>query len=123
MSESPRQFDDAVAADRRGKAGVYYPDAYLWLVLVSTLDIFLTTAILALGGAEVNPLANFILVKAGLPGIVFFKYGAVALVICICEYIARQRPNVGRHLSRFAVAISAVPVVAGMVQLVLAFYA
>lgn len=100
----------------------HHPDAYVWLVLVATLDICLTTVILTLGGSEVNPLANFILNAVGLPGIVIFKYAAVVVVICICEFIARRRPAVARWLAHFAVAVSALPVIAVMLQLVLAFH-
>lgn len=94
-----------------------FPVEYLALVAVSALDILFTTLILALGGREVNPIADWILTVAGLPGIVLFKFAAVALVVCICEYIARPRPVTARRLARLAVAISAVPVVLALVQL------
>lgn len=105
------------------REAVHYPDEYLWLLLVGTLDILCTSVILALGGREVNPIANHVLQLAGMPGMVFLKFAAVALVVCICEYIGRHRPAVARRLARFAVGVSLVPVVLALLQLFVHFYA
>lgn len=122
MSEESQHFEGGVEPKGWLQQSVYYPDEYLWLVLVGTLDIMCTTVILMLGGYEVNPIADRILQAAGISGMVFFKFAAISVVVCICEYIARHRPTTARRLARFAVAISAVPVALGALQLFIYFY-
>lgn len=91
---------------------VLFPDAYLWFVLVSSLDLMLTWLVLHLGWVEANPVANHVLQLGGFPGLTVFKFAAVVFVVCVCEFIGRrgQRPATARNLAFAAVAISAFPV-------------
>lgn len=95
-----------------------YPDLYTWYVFVSSLDILFTWLILQHGGTEVNKLADWIIDRHDLPGLTTFKFAMVVLVVLICETVGRFRHDTGATLARWAVAISAFPVVVGAVHLV-----
>ena len=101
---------------------VLYPDRYTWFVLVSSLDLMLTWAVLAAGGSEGNILADWIIRRWGLTGAVVFKFAVVMLVVCACEYVGRRSDRMGRKLAEWAVAISAVPVVLALLQLLMRVY-
>lgn len=88
-----------------------YQNEYVWFVLVSALDVMLTWVILMLGGSEVNAIANSVLMRWGLKGLVVFKFALVVVVISVCEAVGRRRPEAGRRLARAAVAITCVPLV------------
>ena len=89
-----------------------YPNAYVWLVLVSALDVMLTLIVLvALGGFEVNPIAADVIDRLGYTWAIVFKFAIVVFVILICEVIGRRDDRTGRRLVRAAVVISAVPVI------------
>ena len=88
-----------------------YQNEYAWFVLVSALDVMLTWVILVLGGREVNAVANSVLSRWGLRGLVAFKFALVVFVILICEAVGRRRPETGRKLARAAVAITCFPLV------------
>jgi hypothetical protein len=95
-----------------------YQSAYLWLVLVSTMDLLLTWVILAAGGSEVNPIARVVIDAGGLPGAITFKYALVVFVILVCEIAGRSRDRTGRGLAYLAVAVSAIPVVYSLLLIV-----
>ena len=95
-----------------------YPTAYKWFVFVSAADIVLTWFILLLGGSEVNVIADAVIAYAGLKGILIYKFCLMILVVLSCEVIGRRRPRPGRNLARAAIAISAIPVVLSIVQLI-----
>ena len=103
------------------RSGVRYPNEYVWLVFVAAMDIMLTWLVLSLGGAEVNPIANLVLVLGGFPAMVLFKFAAIVLVVLICEFIGARQERTGRNLARAAVGISAIPIVLAMMQLFMAF--
>ena len=94
-----------------------YPNAYVWFVFLSALDIMLTWLILGLSGVELNPIANAVVAHVGLPGMVGFKFGLVILVVVMAEVIGRGRDRVGRKLAEWAVAITAIPVALALWQL------
>jgi len=94
-----------------------YPDAYLWLVFFSTLDILLTRLILSIGGAEVNPIANEVIHTWGWMGAALFKYALVTFAIIVCETVGRRTFEAGRRLSWTMVAIAAFPVIWSMLLL------
>jgi hypothetical protein len=98
---------------------VLYPNVYVWYVLLSALDIMLTWTILHLDGVELNLLADWVIHHGGLPGMVAYKFVLVLLVVAICEVVGRRRDRVGRRLSEWAVAITAVPVGVAFAQLAL----
>jgi Domain of unknown function (DUF5658) len=106
----------AGSARRRGKP-VLYPRAYLWLVLVSAMDVMLTWLILHLGGYEANPIAARVIEEYDLWGIVSFKFFLVIVFLLACEFVGRRRPLVGRGMAYIAVCISAVPVAVAVVLL------
>jgi hypothetical protein len=131
MSEPPepaRVDEEPVAtargappSSRRGRfAPVLYPNIYVWYVLVASLDIMLTWVILHFGGQEVNLLADHIIRRYGLPGTVIFKYGAVVLVVVICEFVGRARPHTGRRLAKAAIVLTMIPVAWALIQLAIA---
>lgn len=96
-----------------------YPQLYTWYVFVSSLDILFTWLIIKGGGGrEVNVLADWIIDTHSLPGLTLFKFCTVVLVVLICEAVGRRRFESGAKLARWAVAISAFPVVVGAIHLV-----
>jgi len=90
-----------------------FETAYMWLVLVSALDIIFTWVILHLGGYEANALAARIIDRYGLVGVVIFKFSMMAFVILLCEFIGRRRLASGRLLAYSAALLSTFPVVVG----------
>lgn len=104
-----------VAGDRVGLLSLppmRYPNAYVWFVFVSSMDIILTWFILyLLEGREVNPIAEAVIANFGLPGAIGFKFAIMLFVIVMCEIVGREKDETGRMLSRIAVIISSVPVV------------
>lgn len=106
-------------APRHGwwQAHALYPQAYTWYVFLSALDLMLTWVILHLGGREVNVLADWVIARFNLPGLVAFKFLLVVLVVILCELVGRRRPGTGRRLARWAVVLSAVPVLVAAAHL------
>ena len=94
-----------------------YPGVYIWYVVLASFDIILTWIILNLGGREENALANWIFKHGGLVGAVIFKFATVVLVVVICEFVGRQRDKTGRRVAEWAIALTAIPVVVAIVQL------
>ena len=90
---------------------VLYPNEYAWLIFVSALDVMLTWIILYTGGYETNVLADAVVGRFGLPGLVVFKFALVLLVIVICETVGRRKPITGRRLAVASIAITCLPVV------------
>lgn len=106
------------AVEAQPPVGVQFPNAYLWLVLVSAMDLMLTWGVIGyMGAIEANPLAQAIYEKAGFIGMTLFKFGVVAMVIAICEFIARHAHPTARKLAFIAIAISAFPVVWTMLMM------
>ena len=94
-----------------------YPGVYLWYVVLASFDIILTWIILSLGGREENVLANWIFEHGGLVGAVVFKFATVVFVVVICEFVGRHRDKTGRRVAEWAIALTAIPVVVAIVQL------
>jgi hypothetical protein len=94
-----------------------YQRAYKWFVLISAVDIVLTWFILLLGGREVNLLADAVIAHTGLQGILIYKFCLVVLVVLLCEVIGRRRPQLGRRLARWSIAVTAIPVALSVIQL------
>ncbi|TWT44208.1 hypothetical protein RAS1_06170 [Phycisphaerae bacterium RAS1] len=91
---------------------VLYPGPYTWFVFLAGLDLLLTWVILHLdGGREVNILADWVIQRFGVAGSAIYKGGLVSLVVCICEFIGRRHPQRGLRLAKWAVAVTAFPVV------------
>jgi hypothetical protein len=94
-----------------------YPALYSWYVFVSALDILFTWRILRLEGTEVNVIASWIVNQHDVRGLAVFKFLTVVVVILICEVVGRRRYETGAKLARWAVVLSAFPVVIGAAQL------
>lgn len=92
---------------------VLYPELYTWFVFLAALDLLLTWMILHADGREVNIVADWVIQRFNLPGVVLFKFIIVALVVTICEVVGRFSEPVGRKLARWAVVLTAFPVVVG----------
>ena len=99
-----------------------YPQAYVWFIFVSAMDLMMTWVVLYFGGREVNVLADYILDRWALPGMVVYKFTLVVIVIFICEIVGQYRPRLGRRLSIFAVVITLVPVIIAFAHLLGATY-
>ena len=133
-SDLPGQVSDAsagpgsgegrsVPADSSAFGGtVLYANAYVWYVLLASLDIMLTTVIMAADGHELNTVADRVIQRWGLPGLVVFKFAFVLLVIFICEIVGRRNDKTGRRLAEWSVAITAIPVVVSVIQLLVLVY-
>lgn len=75
-------------------------------ILVSALDLFMTYLLLAHGGfRESNPVANFFILHWGVKGMVYFKFGLVALVCTIAYIVGQHRPTTARRLLQFATLV------------------
>jgi hypothetical protein len=94
-----------------------HQDLCVWFVFLSTLDVMLTWIMLHWGGSEVNALANWIIDRWDIFGLVAFKFGFVTLVICMIHVIARLSTSAARHVAEWAVALATMPVVLALVQL------
>lgn len=95
-----------------------YPEAYTWYVFFSSLDILFTWIIVAgVSGIELNALANWVIRTYDIAGIVIYKFILVVLVVCICEIVGRRNHRVGLKLARWAIVLSAFPVIVGGVHL------
>ena len=94
-----------------------YPSAYLWLVLLSALDVMLTWTIFYAGGTEANPIAEAVIDQWGLNGMIVYKFALIGVFILICEGVGTLRDTTGRMLSRLSIAIAAVPVVWSLILL------
>lgn len=108
---------------------VRYPNAYVWFVFLAALDVMLTYLILHpvlfardLGmtesrGAETNALADWIIERWDVPGMVIFKFVLVVVVVVLCEIIGRRKEETGRRIAEWAVAITAIPVIIALLQM------
>jgi hypothetical protein len=66
-------------------------------ILLSTLDLFLTTFLMEYyGAAEANPLANFIFANWHYQGLVVFKFTGVAGICVLSQLIAHHNLKTAR---------------------------
>ena len=116
LAQRIRMLEKSAGVDRP----VLFPREYPWLVLFASLDVMLTWLILAIGGIEVNPVAQHFIRWGGLWGMLVLKFGVLALVLLICEFIGRRREVTGRSLARAAVGLNCLPVSFACAQIALA---
>ena len=121
MNRSKNPSDDvaphrSTASDRWWEV-VTFPEAYTWFVFVSALDFMFTWIVLHLRGSEVNPIANLVLERGGLWGLLLFKFTMVAVVVLLCEIIGRRRFRIGRLVAILAVVLTCLPVILTVLQL------
>jgi hypothetical protein len=98
---------------------VLFPDGYVWFVFFSALDIMLTWVVLHVGGREANVLADRIIWRFGLPGLVAYKFALVVVVILICETVGRRNRETARKLLSVGIMLTCMPVVLAMALLAL----
>ncbi|MFQ5805679.1 MAG: hypothetical protein ACE5I3_04430 [Phycisphaerae bacterium] len=113
----------------RAQRSVRYPNAYVWFIFLAALDVMLTYLILhpvlffrdpdmtESRGTEVNALADWIIERWDVPGVVVFKFTLVVLVVILCEIIGRHKDETGRRIAEWAVAITAIPVIIALIQM------
>ena len=111
------RWGDKVGVMPRAAGPMLYPQRYIWLVFVSALDVMLTWIVLHRGGREVNALADAIIKRFDIIGLVLFKFVIVAGVILICEVAGRRKPEAGRRLAEWGIAITSIPVIWSFVLL------
>lgn len=110
--------DAAGPFGRSGVGGaVLYPNAYTWFILLAALDIMVTWTILHCGGQELNIVADWVIHRFDLPGVVAYKFVLVTFVVLVCEVAGRRNRRTGLTLAYWAIALTAFPVVFGLVQL------
>jgi len=93
----------------------------LRLVLVSTLDVFMTYVLLRQPGGqfvESNPIARYFIYGWGVKGMVGFKLAMTALVCAISQVVARPRPLVAKALLNGATLVVAGVVIYSLTLLV-----
>ncbi len=93
-----------------------YPAHYACFIALSSLDLLFTWLILCAGGEEENAVANWIIENYNLPGLVLYKFFLVVAVVIICETVGRRRFPTGLRLVRWAVILTAFPVLVGAVH-------
>lgn len=87
-----------------------YPNTYVWLLLLSSMDVMLTWVILLFGGSEVNPIARKVIDLYGLTGMIIYKFVLIVFFISICEVVGTLRHSTGWLLSKFSVMVASIPV-------------
>ena len=100
------------------RRAVLYPDLYAWYILAATLDIIVTHQILhEFQGSEVNKLADALIQRFGVAGMIGLKYSSIVIVLAVCEFVGRRHDRLGRRLAIAAICISAFPVGVGLLQI------
>lgn len=86
------------------------------LVLLSTLDIFLTSILVVSHGSicEGNPIGRFLYEMMGVSGFVFLKLLMISLVVGICSYIGGR---IALYIYGFAFFAHAVVITLGIVSM------
>ncbi|MCD6404736.1 MAG: hypothetical protein J7M19_02805 [Planctomycetes bacterium] len=65
-------------------------------ILVNFADLVLTGLAFSVGAREVNILANWVIVRFGLTGMVIYKFALVTFVLLICQYVHITHPKTAR---------------------------
>lgn len=108
----PRPFLEPEKPPFLSLPAMRYQNRYVWLVLVSALDLILTMLVLFVWqGHEVNPVAAAVIQHMGFTGAIGLKFGLVVLIILICELVGRRSDRDGRSLATGAILISGAPVI------------
>jgi hypothetical protein len=99
-----------------------YPNHYCWFLLLSSMDVMLTDAILnVLKGRELNTVGDYFISRFGLWGAIGLKFTTVVITIAILEFVGRRRPELGRRLALAPIIITCIPVAWGLFLLALGF--
>lgn len=103
------------------RRSIVFQNAYVWFVLLSTLDVICTWIVLYRGGVELNPVAAKV-ISFGPKGLVAYKFAFVVFVILICEIVGRHTRRGAWILIGSAIGLTCIPVVVGLVQLIAVKY-
>jgi Domain of unknown function (DUF5658)/DnaJ domain len=76
-----------------------------YFILVNVLDIVFTNILLRMHAMEANPIANYILIYWGFPGMIVFKLFLVAFVCLITQLIAFHHLRRARQTLYFGTAV------------------
>ncbi|MDX1927396.1 MAG: DUF5658 family protein [Pirellulaceae bacterium] len=76
-----------------------------YFILVNVLDIVFTNVLLRMHAMEANPIANYILIYWGFPGMIVFKLFLVAFVCLITQLIAYHHLRRARQTLYFGTAV------------------
>lgn len=99
-----------------GSKKLIFQNAYVWLILLASLDIMCTWIVLWHGGREMNGLAaRFI--RYGPAGLVVYKFLLIVLIISLCEIVGRRNMGAARILIGAAIGLNCIPVLFAAVQL------
>ena len=83
-----------------------------WFILVNALDVFMTIILLNLEDfRESNLIANLVLERWGMRGMVYFKFGIVAFITVVAQIAATKSLALGRGLLNFGTFVTACVVV------------
>lgn len=88
------------------RRGLRFETEISWFVLAGALDVVMTFLLLRFSAEgqtrskiiESNPVAQWVLARWGMPGLVSFKIFMTALVVVIAEFIGAVRPQLARTL-------------------------
>jgi hypothetical protein len=76
-----------------------------WFILMGVLDLLVTYLLLRTGAArEANPVAEFFLTAGGLRGLIYYKCGAMALIVGIAQVVALKHPVLARSVLIIGIA-------------------
>ncbi|MDZ4687972.1 MAG: DUF5658 family protein [Planctomycetaceae bacterium] len=104
---------------KRSKPAVPSEHEFTLFILVSAFDLFMTYLLLYHGGfRESNPLAQFFIARWGVKGMVYYKFGMVAVICTIAYIVGQHRPVVARRLLQFATLVVAAVVAYSVVLFV-----
>jgi hypothetical protein len=93
------------------KRGVPSEHDFAVFILASAIDLFVTYVLLRHGGfRESNPVANYFIASWGVKGMVYYKFGMVAVICTIAYIVGQHRPLTARRLLQFATLVVAVVV-------------
>ena len=115
-----RPVETWVADDRQrwsAKISLSFLDLYFWVAVVAVLDVLVTWFILELGGSELNPIADYMIQRAGFLGISLLKIGSLFVVLMAVELLSQRRLRLARRLTVFWLAMWTFPPLFGAMQL------
>lgn len=88
-----------------------YEDEYIWLAILSAIDVVLTFFYLQFGGQLVSPFVDAVLNEAGLYGLLMIKLLFVTIVVMGCETLGHRRASLGRKVITLVNLLAVVAVV------------
>jgi hypothetical protein len=108
--------------DRLHIPPVLYPEPYVWLVFLAAMDVMMTTVIMFCGGREVNALADWVIARFDVTGLILYKFAILIFFVGICEILGRKNPIAGKRLAKAAIAINLLPVAVAFLLLYRQFF-